>query len=460
MDFSIPEQKDDNNLKEITLKTDRSYNNIKNSEEFSNIFGSKDEAKDGSKTLKDMNAFEKHSPVRSQTPKYMIFSGNSKNYINLVQNKEEMTTSSAIHTKKLSSSTANLIKKVASIKQRLLEGNTNVLQDSNDKIRKDFIMVSDRTRSTTPTQSRSPFRKKLSSTPIKGSRYNRMKIKTLGTVEDEHSYTLLSKDYDSQNLQGKGSKSQLKTLQKSREFIDFHVELGCNYIEKKNITKEVGNQVQLLENRVKRLMQDEENLKKKLDQTEEETAKIIEFKRKQCKDYKEIMSNKERINEELKKKKILTTDQKIKSQVRIQQKQEEKIIVKIERAKMIKEEIKEGLEKRENDLKQIQMQSSQKVKKGFENFMKIKFEKIGIENNLKNLSEKFYGEKCKLEEKKANALQDRIDALSKLEENLVDRINRTTQIAKSASDKKAKVIKSKFNKDELLEFNVSNDEQN
>ena len=171
------------------------------------------------------------------------------------------------------------------------------------------------------------------------------------------------------------------------------------------------------------------------------------------------MLHKQRTNEELKKKQVLVNDQKIISQVRVQQKQEEKMTIKMENAKMIKDEIKDGLEKRENDLKQLHTQSSVKIKKGFENFMKIKFEKIGIENNLKNLSEKFYGEKCKLEEKKANALQERIEALAKLEENLVERINHTTQIAKTASEKKTKLKNSKFNDDELLELSFSNDDK-
>ena len=169
------------------------------------------------------------------------------------------------------------------------------------------------------------------------------------------------------------------------------------------------------------------------------------------------MLHKERAHEELKKKQSLVSDQKIISQARVQQKQEETIAIKIEKAKMIKVEIKDRLEKKENDSKELHLKSSLKVKQGFENFMKIKYEKIETEIKIKTESEKFYELKCRKEEEKTNSLQERIEALVKLEENLVERINHTTQIAKTASDKKTKVVNSRFNDDELLELSFSND---
>ena len=238
----------------------------------------------------------------------------------------------------------------------------------------------------------------------------------------------------------------------TKELAAFYRTQGSEFFSKKMENSELEKQIKLLMNRIKKLEEEEKTLGTRIVKEEQEYTKVKDQKIKNQNYKLDILRNKERENNELKRKKTQLIEEKTKLQSNLLAKVEKSQNSRKEKANDTRKILKLELEKLSNKQKDEIGKRVEKAKKGFEDDRKKKEIKTSREEELRLKTYQDFEQKMQEQSEKERLLKENLKDLSDKEMLLIEKKKCTLQIVAEIVKRKEKLLSAKVTIEKPLNF--------
>jgi hypothetical protein len=241
-------------------------------------------------------------------------------------------------------------------------------------------------------------------------------------------------------------------IEERKRLAEYFKEQGAKRYENRVMRKEMENQMQQLQNRIKRLQLEQENMKRQLKRTETLTKKTIESKQRHLQDLVLAENLKlERLKQEQRTREIIYSEKRehignLKNSLALTR------MKKAMAANEVRTSLHENLEKREQKLKLENQKKAALHKKTQEMEKKLRDDKLRQSIINKEKADKRFVQIVENERRKASEIQEKMKEMAKLEEALIDQIKTTQLIKESMEDRIRKIAATRVNLHKPLDF--------
>lgn len=195
--------------------------------------------------------------------------------------------------------------------------------------------------------------------------------------------------------------------------------------------KEMLDQVKILENRIKKLQQEEEVMMRKIQDTTQKTEKFTDVKKRRTDDLVTKAKRNQKQNEELNRKRQELQQERENQRRMLRQSVEESLRAKLEIANNVKMENKLNKMIKEEKFR-VQKEKNQELINKIRSFEKsVIHSKVAREHDTKADLSQYYTEKINNDKEEAEMLEKKLRELAKLEEGMISRLNQTYSLHKS-----------------------------
>ena len=211
----------------------------------------------------------------------------------------------------------------------------------------------------------------------------------------------------------------------SRVELDSSFEYGKRLLKSKAERRTLEEQYQLMENRIKKLKDEDQKLKLKTKQTKEKTQTMIQNRERHIKEIAFLESYKQNLQDSIREKQDRILRMKIHEEMKKREKEKQVFDKKVELASEVKKIKKEEKHIKQEIKREEDIKNSEKMWKIAMHEKKLENAKMSHKIKVQENARKVYESKIQLEESRATQINKKMKDLERLETQLLDKLRQT-----------------------------------